>query len=176
MRLPLEIRRAAAALTGEVPVRISMQSSNEELCTGCQALFGPQDESLEIRSDRQSYVQGESARITLVNRSQDGIEAYICLSDVEHLVGTGWQRVGRLMECELVIVPGHFLAPGDSVQKDVQLRQTLFSTPGDYRLKNEALSRRTGRFSPLSPVGICQNRHFPQCNGRRGRHWWQADH
>lgn len=87
----------------------------------------------EFRTDKTQYTIGNSAKLTMVNRSTSRFTMGVCSDVLERGVTGGWVEIPR--ESTPCIALAILIAPGDSATLTYDLKQA--TEPGTYRIRRQ---------------------------------------
>jgi hypothetical protein len=100
----------------------------------CVSPTANEPQVVELRTDRSSYVVGDTARLTLTNQGPHAVYATlsVCNLNVERSVGDSWESAGGF-NVACVQVFGRRLEPGASTEQEIKIVIPPFALFGGER-------------------------------------------
>ena len=104
----------------------------------CASPTANEPQVVELRTDRSSYVLGDTARLTLTNLGPHAVYASLsaCNMNVERWLGNTWESAGWFAEVCIMESNNQIVQPGDSGARGFKAVAPPFSPlGGEYRFR-----------------------------------------
>jgi hypothetical protein len=92
--------------------------------------------AVELLTDRTPYVVGDSAVLTLTNRSTNSIVVdWTCGEVIQQMVGTSWESLGGFPDEFCIMEDEWRVDPDASIERQFQVAARAFPSTGEYRVQ-----------------------------------------